>query len=290
MKSKNRWICIWLAVIAGILFCGLVLFAAYVYKFNLLSPISEIFHADASVVWTALNAIATVVIGIAAFVINKKLESLQEKQVVIVTEQHRLLTEPHILVDNIEKCKAEMELSADGRYLKALKDIDYPYYSNIYEEDALTNVVLITVSIINTSEAFARVRFNEASFKDCQGNFIANYNGTTFGVHKNHLMIKKGETGKIGLLLRNDLLSELQGTKFTISTFLDNNFNECFNDIQHYELSFLCDEKVSFRPCTIEDNSFRKIEKEIKKNVFKCQRKFDIKQFSIGNQRRRNCE
>ena len=58
MKNQNKWICIWLAVIAFLLLAGVVLFAAYVYKFDPLTPFIEIFSFKGDVFWSAANAIA----------------------------------------------------------------------------------------------------------------------------------------------------------------------------------------------------------------------------------------
>ena len=57
MKNQNKWICIWLAVIAFLLLAGVILFAAYVYKFDPLTPFVEIFssvNSDLKVMFSGL--------------------------------------------------------------------------------------------------------------------------------------------------------------------------------------------------------------------------------------------
>ena len=246
-------------IIAIILFAGVFLFAAYVYKFDPLSPISEIFHAKADVVWTALGVIVTAMVGVATVIISSKLAKLQESQAKMEMKQEQLFTEPHILVNSIETSLPEIEYSADHTEIKTLKGVDYPYYNNIKDKDKLTDIALITVSVVNTSEAFTRMRFNEASFESEKDNKIAEYNMTTFGVHENHIMIPKGNSGKIGFLIDRQLIKNLEGTTFSFSTYLDNNFNECFIDTQKYYICDVCDEKVSFIVCSIKDNKFERI-------------------------------
>lgn len=163
-------------------------------------------------------------------------------------------------MDSIEISSVEGELSADRTQFKTLKGVDYPYYSNIRDESNLKDSVLITVSIVNTSEAFARVRFNEASFENLDGNKIAEYKMSTFGISKSHIMIPKDRSGKIGFLLNRRLQDKLDNSKFLISTYLDNNFNECFKDIQNYVIWAVCEEKVSFMVCDIKQNSFEKVD------------------------------
>ena len=259
-KNSYKAICVWLGIIAALLLCGVILFAAYVYKFDPLSPISELFQADANVIWSAIDVIATAAVGVVTVVISHRLANLQEKQALMEKEQHRLNTEPHILVDAIEIKSVDYELTADGSRIKTIKGIDYPYYSNILENDDLADTVMITITIVNTSEAFARVRFNEAKFKEYNGKAIAEYNISTVGIHENHIMIAKGASGRLGLLISKELIEKIENTEFFISTYLDNNFNDCFKDIQKYHIVGICEEKVSFMVCDMKENSFEKIE------------------------------
>ena len=261
MKNNHRGICIWLGIIAFLLFCGIILFAAYVYKFDPLSSFSTLFQTDANVIWSAINVVATAGVGIATVVVSVKLAKLQEGQAHIEKQQHLLQTEPHILVDSLEICPAECILTEDKKILKTIKGIDYPYYTNILENNNLSNFSIIIVTIVNTSEAFARLRFNEAIIKQNDEQVVAKYNGSTFGAHKNHTMLKQGGSGKIGFLINNKLLSRLRGTYFTISNYLDNNFNECFLFEQSYHISDVCEERVTFMPLTISKNTFQKIER-----------------------------
>ena len=261
MKNQNRWICVWLAVIAVFILCGVILFAAYVYKFDPLTPFTQLFQTDADVIWSAINVVATAGVGIATVIVSMRLAKLQEGQAHIEKQQHLLQTEPHILVDSLEIHSAECILTADKKTIKTVNGIDYPYYTNILEKSDLSNFSIITVTIVNTSEAFARLRFNEAIIKQNDEQVVAKYNGSTFGAHKNHTMLKQGSSGKIGLLISNELLSKLRGTHFTISNYLDNNFNECFLDEQSYHISDVCEERVTFMPITISKNTFKKIER-----------------------------
>lgn len=131
------------------------------------------------------------------------------------------------------------------------KGVDYPYYVNNLESDHLTNFSVITVTFINTSEAFARLRFDKAIIK----------HNDDSGAHRNHVMLKKEGSGKIGLLIGNDLLAKLRGTKLTISVFLDNNFNDCYWNEQSYHISDVCEGNVTFMPHDISKNVFKKIER-----------------------------
>jgi len=260
-KNSTKGICICLGIIAFLLLCGVILFAAYIYKFEPLSLFAALFQTNANVIWSAINVVATAGVGIATVIVSIKLAKLQEGQAHIEKQQHLLQTEPHILIDSLEVCAAECELTADKKILKTIKGIDYPYYINTLEDNHLTNFSIITVTIINTSEAFARLRFDEAIIKQNDESIIAKYNISTFGAHKNHTMLKRGGSGKIGLLIGNDILSKLSGTQFTLSTYLDNNFNECFRDEQSYHISDVCEERVTFMPLSISKNTFKKIER-----------------------------
>lgn len=80
MKNQNRWVCIWLAVIAVLILCGVILFASYVYKFDPLTTFTELFQTDANVIWSAINVIATAGVGIATVFVSIKLTKIQEVQ------------------------------------------------------------------------------------------------------------------------------------------------------------------------------------------------------------------
>lgn len=261
IKNNNLGICILLAIIALILLCGVILFAAYVYRFDPLSLFSALFQTDANVIWSAINVVATMGVGIATVVVSIKLAKLQKGQAHIENQQHLLKTEPHILIDSIEINPAECELTADKKMVKTITGVNYPYYTNTLEDISLSNFSIITLSIINTSEAFARLRFHEAIIKHNDEDIVAQYNISTFGAHKNHIMLKKGDSGKIGLLISNELLGKLRGTQLTVSTYLDNNFNECFWDEQSYHIAHVCEEYVTFMPTAVGKNSFKKIER-----------------------------
>ena len=258
-ENKHFGICLWLAVIAFLLFCGVILFAAYVYKFDPLSLVSELFKTDANVIWSAINVVATAGVGAATVYVSVKLAKMQEGQAHIEEQQHLLQTEPHIIIDLLDVRPAECELTSDGKRIKTVKNIDYPYYVNRLEEDHIRNFSIITVTFINTSEAFARLRFDEATIKHNDDDVVARYNMSTFGAHRNHVMLKKGDIGKVGLLIGNDLLEQLRGTKLTIASYLDNNFRECFWDEQSYHISDVCEEAVTFMPIDVSKNVFKKV-------------------------------
>lgn len=260
MKNQNRWICIWLAVIAILILCGVFLFASYVYKFDPLTPFMELFQTDANVTWSAISVFATAGVGIAAVIVSNKLAKIQQGQARIEKQQHLLQTEPHILIDSLDVCGTACELTADKKMIKTIKGVDYPYYVNNLGSDKLTNFSIIAVTFVNTSEAFARLRFDKAIIKQNDDSVVASYNISTFGTHRNHVMLKKEGSGKIGLLIGNDLLAKLGGTKLTISVFLDNNFNECYWDEQSYYISDVCEGNVTFMPYSISKNVFKKIE------------------------------
>ena len=152
MKSQNRWICFWLGVIAFLILSGVILFAAYIYKFDPLSPFFELFQADANVFWSAINAIATTGIGIATVFVSIKLAKIQEGQARIEEQQHLLQTEPHILIDSLEVRTAECELTADKKMIKTIKGIDYPYYVNTFDSGRFSNFSVITVTFVNMRE------------------------------------------------------------------------------------------------------------------------------------------
>lgn len=260
-KSKYLGICIWLAIIAFLLLCGVVLFAAYVYKFDPLSLVSALFQTDANVIWSALDVIVTGLVGVFTIIVSVKLAKMQEGQARIEEQQHSLYTEPHILIDALSICPAECELTSDGKAIKTIKDVNYPYYVNKLEDNHLTDFSVITVTFVNTSEAFARLRFDKAVIKHSDDDIVASYNISTFGAHRNHVILKSGASGQIGLIIRNSSLSKLRGTKLTISTYLDNNFSECFWDEQSYHISDQCEGVVTFMPYDVSKNIHKKIER-----------------------------
>lgn len=260
-KTKYFWICCWLAIISILLLCGLILFASYVYKFDPLSTFTSLFQTDANVIWDAINVLATIGVGIATIVVSVRLASIQKIQSEIEKEQHQLYTEPHILIDSIEVIQAECELTKDGTQIKTLKNFDFPYYVNTLDDNHISNFSIISVTIVNTSEAFARLRFDEATIKHDENDIIAKYNISTFGAHKNHLMLSKDSSNSFGLLISNDLIPRLRGAKITVASFLDNNFNQCFWDEQSYHIMNVCEEKVTFMPHDTKQNVFKRIER-----------------------------
>ena len=258
-KNNHLGICICLACIAVLLLCGVILFAAHIYKFDPLSVFCVLFQTDANVIWSAINVIVTAWVGIATIVISSKLAKLQVGQSKMDAEQHRLQTEPHILIDSIEISPAICNYTSDRKRIKTIEGVEYPYYVNTLEDHDFSGSSIMTITVVNTSEAFACLSFDKACIKHNNEEPIAQYNISTFGAHKNHIMLRRDGFGKIGLLINNDLLRTLRGTKLTFSTYLRNNFNERFWDEQHYHISDVCEEMVTFMPYDISKNTFMKI-------------------------------
>lgn len=260
MKNQNKWICIWLAVIAFLLLAGVVLFAAYVYKFDPLTPFIEIFSFKGDVFWSAANAIATAAIGIATIFINKGLSKVQEKQAKIELQQKTLYTEPHVLIDSFNVISTGLQLTTNGKEIKAIKNFDHPYFVNREGEFNYNDFSVLAVTFINTSEAFARLRFDSATI--FQGEeIIGDFNFSSFGTPKFHIMLRKGESGTIGLLVNNSLIPKINGTFITVRTILDNNFRESYRDEQTYLLSRICEGDVTFIPNDISKNVYKLIER-----------------------------
>lgn len=246
-----------------VLLLGNVLFVICMVKkmsYDTLESILKNFHTIARADdWNAIDVIVAAFVGVNTVIVSYKLAKLQKKQAAIEMEQHRLFTEPHVFVDNIEISSVQYENNAENSEMKTIKEVNYPYYANGSVDENQDNIVMITFTFVNTSEAFARVRFNEASFGNDGGCDNMKYDISSCGVHENHIMLKKAATGKIGLLLNKELVGKLEGKKITISVFLDNNFNECFKDTQSYYISAVCEEKVSFMVCNRAENSFEKV-------------------------------
>lgn len=259
-KNKYLWICIWLAIIAILLLCGVILFAAYIYRFDPLTPFVEIFSFKGDVFWSATNALATIGIGVATIFINKRLSSVQEKQAKIELQQKTLYTEPHVLIDSFKVISTGLQLTVNGKEIKAIKNFDYPYFINRAEEFNYNDFSVLSITFVNTSEAFARLRFDSATIIRGEET-IGEFNFSSFGTPKFHIMLRKGESGTIGLLVNNSLLPKINGTFITVRTILDNNFRESFRDQQSYLLSRICEGDVTFIPNDISKNVYELIER-----------------------------
>ncbi len=257
-KNSNFSICVWLGIISFILLCGVIIFAAYLYKFNPLSMFSHIFHLDESVGWNALEALGTIGIGLATLWLSSKVSKFQENQANIQNMQSMLYIEPHILVDSFELFSAEYELNDKKTEIKTLKGIDYPFFTNRKENLDLNDMYILAITFINTSEAFARLRFNEATITN-GSEIIGSFNMSTFGTHKNHIMLKKEECKTIGLVINSESKKKLRGSKITISCFLDNNYNSTFKDVQSYILTSESDGMISFMPTKLSDNTYEEV-------------------------------
>ncbi len=261
MKNTNKpnfSICVWLGIIAFLLLCGVILFSAYIYKFEPLSMFDTIFHLDKSIGWSALEAIGTIVIGVVTIILSINLAKAQEKQAEIQNLQNKLYIEPHILVDSFDITSAKCEYTSDRTEIKSIENIDYPFFTNRKDTLDLNDIYVLSITFINTSEAFARLRFNEAIIKS-DDEIIGEYNMSTFGTHKNHIMINKGESKKIGLIISEKFIKKLRCTDIMISCYLDNNYNTTYLDKQSYVLLSNADERVSFMPKKLSDNYYGKI-------------------------------
>lgn len=256
VKKSKFSIVTWL----GIILCGIILFTAYIYKFNLSSFI-YFFHLNESIGWTALETIGTITIGIFTIWISIKVSKIQEDQVKIESLQSRLYTEPHVLIDSFEIISTEYELSNDGKEVKSLKGIDYPFFLNYKENSDSDNIYVLAVTFVNTSEAFARLRFNEAKIFN-SNEIISEFNLSTFGAHKNHIMLNKGGYVKVGLVINSNTRKKLANSEITISCLLDNNYRSTFKDEQSYYLIHESDGIISFMPKDLLKNTYIKIQEK----------------------------
>ena len=200
--------------------------------------------------WDAVSAIANIVIGFSTITLNHKIHIMQARQ-------NKLYMEPHAILNNIYIKTIEPELSNSGKEFKSIKDFDYPFYIDKNDDLDIKNSVLIVLKFINTSEAFARLRFVSATFQN--QNLVASYGFDTIGTHINHIVLSKDHNDtppQIGLLINSKRIPLLIGTKISLSFFFKNNFGDCYKETQHYFISHLVDESVSFYPCNFQENSF----------------------------------
>lgn len=119
-------------------------------------------------------------------------------------------------------------------------------------------MALISITFINTSEAFARLRFNEATITQGEET-IAKFDLSTFGTHKHHLMLRKNDIGRIGFVINNKSISKIHHVKLTISCLLDNNYNTTYKDEQSYILLNQVDGLFSFMPMDLKQNTYIKL-------------------------------
>lgn len=268
-KAKKFFnnVCFWLFFIAIFLLTGVVLFAIYLYKIDLIHLIDfrsllyneqnvfspELLWSSVEAVATLIGTLAAILIGIFTIKMSKRLQEIEE-------QQNQLYTEPHALVDNISIQSATFEISEQNK-IKGLQNCNYPFYNNKNDKLDFAPSSLIVLEFINTSEAFARLRFDNAIFRNGD-TIVASFDMSTFGTHPNHIMLPKEnirENAKIGLFINNQILSQLRGTTLTISCFLDNNFKHCFRETQSYLISDITDEIVSFYPQDFRNNTYEKI-------------------------------
>lgn len=262
-------ICFWLFIIALLLLSGIILFAVYLYKIDLIKLIDfraliyneqgafspDLFWSALESIGTVIGTIAAILIGIFTIKISIEVKKIEEKQ-------NRLYTEPHIFTDTIKIQPAWFQLSDNSKKLKGLKDFYHPFYNDKGEEIDFTYSSIVVLEFINSSEAFARLRFDSAIFKN-NDDVIASFDMSTFGTHINHIMVPSGTNpniARIGLVINTQKLPLLHGTTLTISYFLDNNFGECFKEIQNYIISDITDDTVSFYPVDFTQNSYKKIQ------------------------------
>ena len=271
MKNKPKFfgnVCFWLSIISVLLFIGIVLFGTYLYKASIITLIDfrTIFYGDegtfdSALFWSAISAIAAIIAVIVAYKIGKKTNETSDKVANMQKEQSRLYSEPHTIITTISILNVNWEHSSDEKKIKTIKECNYPYYTELTIGAEITNLSMIKIDFLNTSEAFTRLRFCEAEFTD-QDKIVMSFNMSTVGTHANHIVVSNKETTNaqsIGLLLPKDSLSKLRGTVLTIRCFLDNNFGNCYKETQNYVISDVIDETVSFYPVNTEKNKFEKI-------------------------------
>ena len=243
-KSNNFYICVWLAIIALILLLAVVILASYIYK-------SDILFSFSNFNWNEIEAIGTILIGVVSILITIRINKLQSLC-------NRLYIEPHVMVDSFEVIENfNYELSLDKNEYKTIKNYNYPFFVQSKSEGHKSSFIL-SVTLINTSEAFARLRFKEAQFIN-SNNIIAEIYAATVGTHNNHFMLHKNDEAKIGLVLNKKLLSEISDCKIKLSFYLDNNYNATYLDTQSYALLNKCDDVISFMPADLPANNYKEI-------------------------------
>lgn len=250
--SKHKLInnvCFWLFIISLLVLCAIILFAAYLYKIDIISSlgIKYLFQNkdgvfDMSVFWTAVGAVGAILIGILTVHNSISLYKLQK-------EQHDLSTIPRIMLKDISvKGNISISTNAAQTVYKTIEGIDYPYYSDIVTPiNSLGNLSMIVVEVINTSEAFAKVSLSNITICK-EGEKICEFNGSTFGFPNNTLFVDKQKSGKIGLVVDKDVLSKISHSKIEISLFLRNNFEKTYLDTHSYRLISICDDAVTVLP------------------------------------------
>lgn len=210
-----------------------------------------------------MEALGTIIIGIVTILITIGLSKVEEKQSKLEMQQRTLYTEPHILIDSFDILSSELTLTSDKKCIKSIRGFEYPYYQNTSEEFDYNNFSILSVTFVNTSEAFARLRFDSATILSGE-EIIAEFTFSSFGTHKNHIMLRKGETGCIGLLINNSLIKKINGSFITVRSFLDNNFKDTYKDEQSYVLCNVCEGDITFMPNDISKNVFKLIERQQK--------------------------
>lgn len=270
MKKQRMYqnVCFWLCVIAILLFVGVVLFGVFLHQksFITLIDFKSLFcnsegAFDSAIFWSAISAIAAIIAAIIAYIIGKKTIEISNKVANIEHEQSRLYTEPHTIVNAISVQSVVWSTSADGKKIKTIKDCNFPYYTELTSTSDLNDLVMLKIDFINTSEAFARLRFNEAEFKE-QEKIIAKFNMSTMGTHANHIIVpinSSQSVSSIGLILHKESIKSLRGTALKLSCYLDNNFNSCYLETQNYLVADITDDFVSYYPINYNENRYEKI-------------------------------
>lgn len=267
-KCKNIFnnICFWLFIISTILLFLAILFCIYLFKINAIHLIDfrnlifddnnkfspNLFWTSLSALGTLLGTIAAIIIGIYTLKLNNKLHEIENTQL-------RLYTEPHVMLNSISISRVDFETSIDNSKIKGIAKFPYPYYSELKSPPNLASSVLIVLDVVNTSFAFARLRFDSAKFTDNNQICLAEYNLSTIGTHINHIMLPTNNfdsSAKLGLIIDSKNINLLAGSKLTLSYFLDNNFGDHFKEVQHQYITDITDDIVSFYPCDFKNNEF----------------------------------
>lgn len=248
---KQTWF--WLSIIALGIFIGIILFSFYLYKKEMIKIFdlrvfitNENGYYDMQIFWSAISAIIALGVGVATLNLNRKLKKIQQKQA-------ELYSIPHTMIDDVKYEKAVLEMNRGCTRCKSLKNIDYPFFNNTIGKMDFDNMILVKISLVNTSDAFARIRLCQLQIEK-SSNIIAIFNGNTFGDHNHHAFLKQYSKTTIGFVINQSLLPELENATITLSCFLDNNFNETYKETQTITLISVSDDYITFMPTLSKQN------------------------------------
>ena len=260
MKPLFRQIWFWLSIIAIGIIIGVISFLIYLYKIELIKFADlRVFitnndgYYDMQIFWSAISAMIALGVGIVTLSLNKKLKDIQATQIAIQKEQADLHTIPHIMIDSVTYEKTKLEPNRDRTKYKTLENVDYPFFNNTVDEIDFDNMVLLKMSLVNTSEAFARIRLSKMKIEK-DSTIIATFNGSTFGEHNHHAFLKKDSQTTIGFVVNQSLLSNLDHATVTASFLLDNNFDKTYKQTQTITFISVSDDYITFMQTTSEQN------------------------------------